>query len=302
MHNQSETEVCVLLATYNGEKFLQDQFNSLLNQDHKKLHVHVADDGSSDSTREIVNEYMKIGLVKSITKFERLTPKNIFLELLLLACDGNPVAFCDQDDVWAPYKTSFSLKALNDCDLVAGQRDSFASNSSKSRTSRKRIEPSLENALVQNILYGNTIMLSGDAARNAKKDLYGFKNHLMHDSLIYLYFACFGRIKLVDAPLIHYRIHSDNYIGLGENKSFLRIIYSLQDNHLQVKEFSRIFAHKLSKPDLHTLELYLDAFESDHLKTRFSLSLKLKIRRISKLETFLIKLHIPFMKCFRLIK
>jgi glycosyltransferase involved in cell wall biosynthesis len=296
MSKSSPVEVCVLMATYNGAQFVREQLESILKQDHKLLHVHVADDGSHDATLEIIEEYVSIGLVKSVANFEGLTPKNIFLELLSHSCEGNPIAFCDQDDIWKPDKTSFSLVELENCDLVAGQRSNFGLQPSKMKISRKMQDPSLENALVQNIIFGNTIMLSASAAKKVRTDLPGFCNHLMHDSLLYLYFVCFGKISLVDVPLINYRIHSENFMGLGETNYIRKSITLLEKNYLQAQEFFYFFNQNLTENNHGVIKLYLNAFESRHFLTRFKLSFSQKIKRVSYFETLIVKFLIPFIR------
>ena len=104
----SLTEVEILLATYNGARFLREQIDSILAQDYGNIRVLARDDGSSDGTVEILHQYAK----RFPGRF-RVMPssaptgsaKNNFL-LLMKASTADYVCFADQDDVWLPAKVT----------------------------------------------------------------------------------------------------------------------------------------------------------------------------------------------------
>lgn len=110
-------KVNVILSTYNGEKYLSEQLQSLLNQTYRNITIFIRDDGSTDKTLEIINEYKNkcengidiclyedsegnIGYVKSFLKAIRNSPK------------ADYYAFCDQDDFWLPNKIELAVNAL----------------------------------------------------------------------------------------------------------------------------------------------------------------------------------------------
>ena len=110
-----DKKVAVLISTYNGEKYIKEQIDSILNQTYKNIEIVIRDDGSSDSTIEIIKEYQKkhsniilkegtnVGFIKS------------FFQLLGLA-DSDYYAYCDQDDVWMENKIELAVNALNEAD------------------------------------------------------------------------------------------------------------------------------------------------------------------------------------------
>lgn len=94
-----DKKVIVLLSTYNGEVYLNEQLDSIINQTYKNISIIVRDDGSKDRTCEILEKYRQEG------KLNWYSGKNLgfalsFMELLYNAPDANYYAFCDQDDIW----------------------------------------------------------------------------------------------------------------------------------------------------------------------------------------------------------
>lgn len=103
--------VNVLVSTYNGEKYIRQQLESILAQSYSPINIYVRDDGSVDRTPEILQEYARNHQI------ELLAGENIgygpsFLQLLQYADQGDFWAFCDQDDVWFPDKIQRAVEAL----------------------------------------------------------------------------------------------------------------------------------------------------------------------------------------------
>ena len=99
----------ILLSTYNGEKYLREQLDSILGQTHRDWHLTVRDDGSTDGTRGILAEYAG-AYPEKITFAEdgkKLGYPDCFWHLLEKAPEADLYAFCDQDDVWAPEKLEY---------------------------------------------------------------------------------------------------------------------------------------------------------------------------------------------------
>ena len=108
--------VNVLISTYNGELYIEDQINSILNQTYSNIKIYVRDDGSTDNTLNILKNYEadgKIQLIKGNNK--GYGPS--FLELLNIASEGDYWAFCDQDDVWRKNKIERAIVGIQKLDL-----------------------------------------------------------------------------------------------------------------------------------------------------------------------------------------
>lgn len=107
--------VNVLISTYNGEKYIKEQIDSILAQTYPFVNIYVRDDGSSDATTDILAEYAQ---KKQLTLFEG---ENVgfgqsFLWLLDYTEDGDYWAFCDQDDIWEKDKLKKAVEALEGMD------------------------------------------------------------------------------------------------------------------------------------------------------------------------------------------
>lgn len=105
-------QVNVLISTYNGEKYIIDQINSIKNQTYKNIKIYVRDDGSTDSTKEILKDLSK---KNEITFFDgdNLRWGRSFMTLLKNSCEGDYWAFCDQDDIWLPHKIEWAVDWLS---------------------------------------------------------------------------------------------------------------------------------------------------------------------------------------------
>jgi glycosyltransferase involved in cell wall biosynthesis len=110
--------VSIALCTYNGERFLRKQLDSLLAQTHRPLEIVVTDDGSTDATWAILQQY---AATSELLRIER-NPHNLGyarnFEKALGLCRGQFIALCDQDDIWLPEKIERHLAALGDAALT----------------------------------------------------------------------------------------------------------------------------------------------------------------------------------------
>ena len=101
--------VNVLISTYNGEQFIEQQLESILNQSYEDYHIYVRDDGSGDSTIKKVEQYLETGKV-TLYKGKNIGFAQSFFELLKISNKGDYWAFCDQDDVWYKDKLKWAVE------------------------------------------------------------------------------------------------------------------------------------------------------------------------------------------------
>lgn len=106
--------ICVVMSTYNGEKYIEVQLDSLLKQNDVNLTIFIRDDGSTDHTSEILNHYSQKynNIIVSLEK--NIGFKKSFLKALKDAPESDYYGFCDQDDYWFPNKLSSTLNLLYD--------------------------------------------------------------------------------------------------------------------------------------------------------------------------------------------
>ena len=106
-------KVNVLISTYNGEKYITAQIDSILSQTYTNFKIYVRDDGSTDQTVSILKKYEKRKQI-ILLKGENIGFGGSFMQLLQYAEDGDYWAFCDQDDIWDSHKLDNAVKQLKD--------------------------------------------------------------------------------------------------------------------------------------------------------------------------------------------
>lgn len=106
-------KVLTLLSTYNGEKYLKEQIESLLAQKGVEIEILIRDDGSKDSTIELLREYSKQNVL-SWYSGNNLKSAKSFMNLVMHASGADYYAFCDQDDIWSDNKLNLAVEKLKD--------------------------------------------------------------------------------------------------------------------------------------------------------------------------------------------
>jgi glycosyltransferase involved in cell wall biosynthesis len=261
--------VQILLSTYNGERYLAEQMDSLLAQDHHPLDVLVRDDGSTDSTLQILERYAHASNVR-VVRALNVGAAQSFLELVGLSSPkADYFALCDQDDVWLPSKVSRAVGMLTE--LQSDDPAIYASRlaivdeklSPITLSAIPRHPPALGNALVETCLTGCTMVFN-----RAARDLLASnlpRQVVMHDTWIYLVLAAFGDIQFDPRPSILYRQHAANTIGVGPAGLHhwvwrARRFFKRKRGYTeQVQEFARLFTDRLSPQQRWLVDLVLTA-------------------------------------------
>jgi glycosyltransferase involved in cell wall biosynthesis len=221
LDTESNPCVTILLATYNGERFLEEQLDSYAAQSHQNWRLVVSDDGSTDGTMRILKNYQaKWG---SSRMEIRTGPgvdfrKNFFSMMCDTTIRSDLYAFSDQDDVWLPEKLAAAVAFLSQQDHAMphayGGRTIYTDEKLKKigMSTLFCYPRSFRNALMQSIAGGNTIVFNHKA-----KDLLenaGIKNIISHDWWIYMLVeGAGGRLYYDQVPHILYRQHSAALVG-----------------------------------------------------------------------------------------
>lgn len=209
----------ILLATRNGGAHLQDQLNSYLAQEVQDWGLWVSDDGSDDGTWDVLTAFQAAHPSREIRLLrgpQRGAAANFLSLLTHPDLPPGPVALSDQDDVWLPHRLSRALTVLG----RAQGPMLYGSTTIETDTDLRPLPhqkgplpaPSFANALVQNIVAGNTATLNPPALAALRAG--GAPDVPYHDWWIYLRLAGIGaQITLDDTPLLYYRQHAGNVIG-----------------------------------------------------------------------------------------
>ncbi len=221
-------EVAIVMATYNGELYIQEQLDSIRNQTHVNWILLVRDDFSSDSTSAILDKVSRIdGRIRIIkdSNGRRGACQN-FSDLMSLSLSSNYLMFCDQDDIWLPNKIKNSIAAVklletkhgaDECLLVYGTYELIDQDGMllKDRSPDYSTTPDLKLVISQSYLYGCTMLINNKLLRLAAPIPLTAENHDYWISLVAL--ANKAKFFYVSEPLLNYRQHSNNVSGSYKN-------------------------------------------------------------------------------------
>jgi glycosyltransferase involved in cell wall biosynthesis len=217
-----EPTVHILLATYNGGQFLNEQLASIARQTHKAWTLTVSDDGSTDDTLSIVRKFAKqVGQEVTVLHGPQRGSTHNFCHLIQHVQTHNSqdlYAFCDQDDVWLDEKLARAVhwhnSQTNQAVRLYCGRTQFVNELLKpiGLSPGIRRPPSFGNALVQNIASGNSMVMS-HAVLMAQKQVQA-EHSVWHDWTTYLVATALeGIVCFDDQPSLLYRQHGGNVIG-----------------------------------------------------------------------------------------
>jgi glycosyltransferase involved in cell wall biosynthesis len=280
-----QPRVAVLLSTYNGERFLKPQLDSLTAQQGVDVQVFVRDDGSTDRTLRILAETMAVWpqLAQPITG-DPLGPAKSYLTLMAAAPDGfDYYAFCDQDDVWASDKLARAASVLathadSGPGLYCGRVTYVDDKLMPLGDSAVDPDHRFEHLLFENIAFGNTVVMNG-AARRLIASVPLPDDVIMHDWWCALVVSAFGEILYDEAPRILYRQHTANVVGasasrIGEVLRHGRVFLSdpgrLYPIHGQAKAFMRLYGERLPSSRKAMVEALVASRESLMARLRYA--------------------------------
>lgn len=220
-----DDDVSILFCSYNGEKYLREQLDSIIGQTHANWTLYISDDGSTDNTLSIIEEYKnklpdnKLILLKGPSKGFAAN----FLSLM-----KNPhikssyYAFSDQDDIWLETKLERAVGMVKVAEsnnstpfVLYGGRTRLINEDKEiiGHSSIFKRDFKLENALLQSYSGGNT-MLFNDALKKKVESLPEEITIVSHDWYLYIICSAFAGVNLYDQePQILYRQHSNNIVG-----------------------------------------------------------------------------------------
>ena len=215
-------KIAILMCTYNGEDFIEEQLLSIFNQKNKDWKLYISDDGSTDQTLQILKKYQKAlgGNKIKILFGPQLNFQENFMSLI---CNQKIKAdfffLCDQDDIWMLDRINYILSQIKNFNnqkpiLYCGRSKYINKDNSKviGQSDLFKKEPSIRNAIVQSIAGGNT-MLFNESLRKIVINNRPAKI-VSHDWWLYIINELFnGKTYYDTRPTILYRQHSKSLIG-----------------------------------------------------------------------------------------
>ncbi|MBO5321493.1 MAG: glycosyltransferase family 2 protein [Clostridia bacterium] len=215
------------MSTYNGQKYIKKQIDSILNQTFSDFLLYIRDDGSTDNTVNIIKEYKdeRICLICA----ENVGPAESFFDLLRQVDDCEYIFFCDQDDEWYPDKIELMLREIEKYDeptMVFSDFTMIDENSAVTSESYEKhcglqIEKGdkiLPKILAQPYVFGCAAVINRKLAEMVKYPPAGIE---MHDCWISLTAASVGNLIYMPIQTIMHRFHSSNATGRADSDSFV---------------------------------------------------------------------------------
>jgi glycosyltransferase involved in cell wall biosynthesis len=297
--------ISILLSTYHGAPWLPTLLDSLIGQDLDECRIIIRDDGSTDSTGEIIRaaaeEYDHIEAHFG----PNLGVNRSFFTLLHLAAGRTGyAAFCDQDDRWEIDKLSRAIALLEEqsgggpamyCSRLTLAAEDLTAISLSRPCPRG---PSFANALVENIATGATMVLNREAIELLDAHEPDFDRVVMYDWWIYQTIAAFGTVVFDPESRIVSRQHRGNVVGLPFGRRYWRAkagFLASGDRHLittQAEEFARVFADRLGPDERGRLEEFLASTRDGNLRGRWRYARSGRVFRQRPLDDLFLRIRI----------
>ena len=262
--------ITVLLSSYNGAKYLQDQIDSILGQRNVEVNLVVRDDGSSDGTLEVLQQYERYKSFRLIAG-ANVGPAVSFMNMVYTpSFCTDYYAFADQDDIWMEDKLWMATEALE------GEKDRLLYTSNQTVVDENGNEAGLRydfvpptdilNIIDKNYLPGCTMVFKKSLADclASKKPSESLLRTRMHDTWVAAIAACKGTVYYDKNSYIYYRQHGHNVVGAYETPVIIRIKQKIcvENRNYQsemAKEIIGLFGSDITDESKHVLDLYANA-------------------------------------------
>jgi len=272
--------VAILLPTYNGEKYLAEQLDSLIVQSYQKLIIIIRDDGSSDGTVQVIHSYQarfpdRFHIIENDGRNLGASNNFSFLMHYVLAHKEELglkkayMMFCDQDDIWADKKVELEMQTMgmaeadgadipilihSDLQVISDSGTQIAESFMHYQGLEKE-QNKFGQILFCNLVTGCTALINESLAI---RSLPIPETAIMHDWWLALVASAFGKLVLINQPLVEYRQHITNTLGAVKKKPTRSLKEIMLDIHkmksvplfydlaVQARDFSARYRTRLS--------------------------------------------------------
>ena len=290
-------KVDILLATYNGAKYLEDQLNSILSQTYSDFRLLISDDSSTDNTKEILEKYKEKD--ERITVFYQENNLGVIknFEFLLKKVENEYYMFSDQDDIWKENKIEKSIQKIKETnsDLIYTDLEVVDENMNvtyksylKLKGFYKKIKKynNFESLYLNNFITGCTILSKKELIKEFLP-LPNTSKFVLHDYWISLVISQKGKIDYIEEPLIKYRQHKNNKVGSKKKTDEMRNLEDIRNLFITVKkEHFKVFVENEEK------------FKSEKIRNLNKIALKY-FEDLEKVKNINFKNWILFFKLYK---
>ena len=264
----NKKKVIVLMSTYNGEKYIGEQIESLINQTYKNIEILIRDDGSKDRTVEIIKKFATENKNIDLKEGKNIGFINSFFELLKMADnDADYFAYCDQDDVWMEDKIERAVNFMEKADntkpvLYFSNSDYYDGNMNFLKTAEKNKVYNFRNSLVECVTQGMTMVVNKKTKEIIAENRP--QNCLYHDWWTYMICSGFGEIIYDNKSLVKYRRHNKSVTVEGKSPIQLFIWrvkkFFIGDSLKQIKkqwiDYEKFYSDRLDSENKKLIKLF----------------------------------------------
>ena len=204
--------ISVVLCSYNGERFINKQIESILNQTVKSVEIIIVDDCSTDNTLEIIKEIASLNANIKFYQNDRNLGFNKNFEKSISFTSGEYIAICDQDDIWLKNKLEVLLEGIGDNWLIFS--NSLLIDEEDNLTGGELLESfdltgrTFKCILLENFVTGHTTLFK----RDFTKYILPFPNHSFYDWWLGFVALYHNKLAYINEHLTYYRVHPESVI------------------------------------------------------------------------------------------
>lgn len=286
--------VAIIMATYNGEKYVGDQIDSILGSSYQDFELFIHDDGSKDGTLPLLRTYEE-QYPDKIHVYQNVTNMGVTMNFLNALCHttSDYIMFCDQDDVWKNNKIAITLKRIRHMEaqlgkdrplavftdaVVVDQNLNVIKNSFFCSSHLNTRKTDLPHMLMENKLIGCTVMVNA-ALRKVIHTHELPTQARFHDWWVGLIASAFGKIGFINDGTLLYRQHGGNVVGdIGFGAYIKNRITSIQMQkealralERQANDFLHIYGELLNDHNKEILEQFAYLSQENMIRKRMIL-------------------------------
>lgn len=269
--------VNILMSTYNGEKYISTQLDSILGQTYQDFHIYIRDDGSKDFTVDIVEDFAKQRQAAeriTVVRGENIGFCASFIELLRTAEEGDYWSFCDQDDYWSPDKIQNAVEYLEKQkkDIPVLFHSAFCFTDENLNVKRAYIPNDPQYDFRKSITCSECYGFASVINRPLREMLVQVDASQIqsHDWFAAMIATAFGKIEFDSRITALHRIHGKNDSPNGFLQKIPRGLKLLREESFytkNVREFDRLFNAQIKSEEKVYIDLFLN--QRKNIKTKF---------------------------------
>ena len=207
----STLQVSVVMCTYNGSKFINEQIQSVLNQEYNFYEMIIVDDCSTDNTFELLQDWASKDARISVYQNEYNLGYNKNFEKAIQLARGNLISICDQDDIWLPQRISKTVEPFNGQGVVLAHSKSVRLQDNQLKYHLAKLHYHFTGNDTRRLFFFNQVMGHDMTfSRELVQHIVPIPNGMSYDWWITVVATCYGTIAGVDEYLVHHRIHDTN--------------------------------------------------------------------------------------------